>query len=281
MKFGYLLVVHQDHESEVDYFKMAYALALSIKNTQKPGYDHVALVINDLSLMKKCKSPWVFDHIIEWGEKDFWDGRCYMDKLSPFDNTVCLDVDMIFLRDYSHWIDYFIDNCELYVCNSAYTYRGEKIVESFYRKAFRKNDLPNLYSFYTFFKKNSNVCNEFFSLVRYITEYPTQFSNLYLSNYKPNILGTDEIFALSSKILGIQDEISYDLPFLKILHLKPMIQNWPWPADEVTHHVGMYLDEHGMMKIGNYQQYGIVHYNVKEFVSDEVVSILEERAWKN
>ena len=77
MNFGYLIFVaaHPD----IDYLKLAYALALSIKNTQKPGYDRVALIINDKSAVDTLKSPWVFDKVIEWPEQKFWDGRSWMD----------------------------------------------------------------------------------------------------------------------------------------------------------------------------------------------------------
>lgn len=279
MNFGYLLIVNQQDDTH-DYARLAYALSLSIKNTQKPGYDQVALIINDKKYLDGYKSLWVFDHIIEWSDKKFWDGRSYMDRLSPFENTVCLDVDMIFLRDYSHYIDYFLENCDLFVANKSYTYRGELVEDNFYRKAFIKNSLPNLYSFYTFFKKDSIITKEFFTLVRYITEYPRTFSNLFLTEHKPRIIGTDEAFALTAKILGIENNISYDLDFPKVVHLKPMIQNWPWPADVVTHHVGLYLDKKGQLKIGNYQQTGIVHYVDKDFMTDENLNILEELAWK-
>lgn len=279
MNFGYLLVVNQTNDTP-DYAKMAYALALSIKNTQKPGYDKVALVINDRKYIENLKSLWVFDHIIDWNDKSFWDGRSYMDRLTPFEYTICLDTDMLFLRDYSHWVDYFLENCELYVPNKSYTYRGELVTGDYYRKAFVKNSLPNLYSFYTFFKKDSPLVKEFFSLVRYITEYPKEFSNLFLSDHKPKIVGTDEAFALSSKILDITDQISYDLEFPKVVHLKPMIQNWPWPADVVTYHVGLYLNKQGNMTIGNFKQSDIVHYVEKDFITDENINILEELAWK-
>ena len=111
MNFGYLIVVSTN--AEIDYLKLAYALALSIKNTQQPGYDQVALVIDDLESVNSLKSPWVFDHVIHWDKETHWDGRSWMDQLSPFDSTVCLDADMLFLRDHSHWIDYFVENCEL------------------------------------------------------------------------------------------------------------------------------------------------------------------------
>jgi hypothetical protein len=111
MNFGYLIVV-AEHD-EVDYTQLAYALALTIKNTQKPGYDQVAVVTDDPTRISKLNSSWVFDHVIEWNRETFWDGRSWMDQLSPFEYTVCLDADMLFMRDYSHWIDYFIKNSEL------------------------------------------------------------------------------------------------------------------------------------------------------------------------
>jgi hypothetical protein len=279
MNFGYLIFV--SYNTTIDYDRLAYALALSIKNTQKPGYDKVALVIDDPTRLEKFKSLWVFDRIIKWDKETFWDCRSWMDQLSPWEYTVCLDADMLFFEDYSHWIDYFVENSELYVANRSYTYRGEVVKSDFYRKTFTKNKLPNLYSFYTFFKKDSAMVDEFFVLSRYITRYPTEFSNFFLSDHKPKIVGTDEAFALSAKILDIQDQISYDLDFPKVVHLKPDVQNWPWPALLVSDHIGFYLDQRGKLKLGNYQQNNIVHYVEKEKLTDEIISILEEIAWKN
>jgi hypothetical protein len=278
MKFGYLLIISEN--ADIDYLQMAYALALSIKNTQSPGYDQVALVTNNPAAVEKLKSAWVFDYVISWDQETFWDGRSWMDTLSPFENTVCLDVDMLFLRDYSHWIDYFIENTELYVANNAYTYRGELIVSDDYRRTFTRNELPNLYSFYTFFKKDSALAKEFFTLGRYIIKHPIEFSNHFLSELKPKIVGTDESFALSAKILDIADDIAYDLDFPRVVHMKPLVQNWPWPANTWSDHVGFYFNRKGNLKIGNYQQYDIVHYVEKDKVTPEMINILEEIAWK-
>ena len=278
MKFGYLLIV-AEHET-VDYLKLAYALALSIKNTQRPGFDQVALVINGKQKLTDLNSSWVFDHVIEWNQETFWNGRSWMDKLTPFEHTVCLDVDMLFLRDYSHWVEYFIENSELYVANKSYTYRGELVEDTHYRKAFVKNNLPNLYSFYTYFKKDSKIAQEFFELGRLIIKNPIEFSNAFLSEHKPNIVGTDEAFALAAKILDITDNIAYSLEFPRVVHMKPMIQNWPWPAQSWSDHVGFYFNKKAELKIGNYQQHDIMHYVEKDKMTIEMINILEEIAWK-
>ena len=102
----------------------------------------------------------------------------------------------------------------------------------------------------------------------------------FINEFKPKVVGTDEAFALSAKILDIQDQISYPLDFPRVVHLKPMIQNWPWPADNVSAHVGFYLNTKGKLKIGNYQQHDIVHYVEKNKINLELINILEEIAWK-
>lgn len=274
MKFGYLLIT--SNKGEIDYNKLAYALALSIKNTQKQGFDQVCLITDNLDSTKNFKSPWVFDQIIENKEYQGWDARSYMDQLTPFDYTVCLDVDMLFLNDCSHWVEYFIKNNNLFIANNAITYRNEIISEDYYRKTFTANGLPNLYSFYTFFKKESAEVIEFFNLQRSIFSNPIEFSNLFLTNHKPKVLGTDEAFSLTSKILG-HDNLNLDFP--KIVHMKGQVQNWPWPADEWTDHVGFYFNKQGL-KIGNFQQRDLVHYVNKNIITDEIISILEETAWK-
>ena len=59
-----------------------------------------------------------------------------------------------------------------------------------------------------------------------------------------------------------------------------MIQDWPYPADSVTDHVGLYIDRKGNMKVGNYQQTDIMHYVEKSKITLETINVLEEIAWK-
>ena len=278
MTFGYLLIVSE--KADTNYARMAYALALSIKNTQKEGYDKVALVINDRKRLEGFTSTWVFDEIIEWDGAEHWDGRSYMDVLSPWDATVCLDADMLFLRDYSHWAEYFIKNAELYIANRAYTYRGELVTADYYRKCFTANGLPNLYSFYTFFVKDSRLATDFFRLNRDIIKNPELYANNFLAKYKPKIVGTDEAFALAARILDVTDEIAYPLEFPRVVHMKGMVQNWPHAAEDCYDHIGFYFNRKGKLKLGNFEQTDIVHYVDKTRVTPETINILEEIAWK-
>ena len=80
--------------------------------------------------------------------------------------------------------------------------------------------------------------------------------------------------------MGIEDIISYKLNFPRVVHFKGQVQNWPWPADRGSDHVGFYFNLNNELKIGNYQQNDIVHYVEKHLITDEVISIQEEKLWK-
>jgi hypothetical protein len=171
---------------------------------------------------------------------------------------------MIFQRDYSHWVDYFENNCELYVAPEAYTFRGEVITSDFYRKTFTANELPNLYSAFTWFRKSSQLATTFFKLVQRITEYPTEFKNLYLSKLIPEVVGTDEAFGLAAKIMGIEDQIAYPMEFPRFVHMKPQCQNFKYPINKWHLDLGIYKDKYNNIKIGTYRQDDIIHYVEKD-----------------
>ena len=140
--------------------------------------------------------------------------------------------------------------------------------------------IPNLYSFYTFFKKDSEIATEFFTLGRHILKNPTEFKNIFCLHFKPKVIGTDEAFALYAKILDIVDVIAYKLDFPKVVHMKPMIQNWPWPSNQWTDHVGFYFNVDNEIKIGNFKQTDIVHYVEKQLITEEIISLQEEKLWQ-
>jgi hypothetical protein len=262
VSFGYLIVVSDDNVH--DYHSMAYLLALSIKRTQKSGYDNVALVTDNEQKYELFRTVWAFDKVEYWDKQTHWNGRSYMNKISPWKHTVCLDADMIFMRDTSHWIDYFTNNCDLYVASKVLTFRSEIVTSDYYRKTYKSNNLPSLYSAYTFFKKESSLVHEFFNLVQAITHQKEDFKNVFLEKDRPAEMGTDEIFSLAAQILDIGDQISHDLEFPKFVHMKPMVQNLKnsvskWPRD-----IGFYKTDINDYKIGSFSQYEILHYVEKD-----------------
>ena len=262
--FGYLIIISKDKKNTHQYHQMAYLLALSIKHTQKSGYDNVAVVVDDKEIFDIFRASPFIDRTIFWDEKDHWDGRSWMDKLSPWEHTVCLDSDMLFLRDYSHWIDHFKESAPLYIAPKAYTYRGEVITNDYCRKTFTANSLPNLYSAYTWFNKQHTITEDFFNLGRTIIENPTDFKNLFLDNYIPEKVGTDEAFALAAKILDIEDSISYQLEFPRFVHMKPELQNLTRLITSIDLDLGYYIGKDNKLKVGTFAQTDIFHYAQKD-----------------
>lgn len=279
MSFGYLIIVSDDNKH--DYHQMAHLLALSIKRTQKAGYDNVALVTDNKKKFELFKTSWAFDKVEFWDKKTYWDGRSFMNKLSPWQHTVCLDADMIFLRDTSHWIDYFTDNCDLYVASNVLTYRNAVVTSDYYRKTYKENNIPNLYSAYTFFKKESIVAHHFFELVQSITDQKEEFKNVFLEKSKPNVLGTDEIFSLAAKILDIQDQISYPLSFPKFVHMKPMVQDLKNSVFKWSRDIGLYTNSIDDYKIGSFSQYDIIHYVEKDLNFSNLIDQYNQKMKSN
>lgn len=267
--FGYLIIVS---ESKVaNYHQLAHALALSIKKTQPLGYDNVAIATDNKHWMPILKNIWAFDKVIFWDKETHWDGRSFMDEITPWDQTVCLDADMLFFSDYSHWIDKIRELSTLYIPNKVFTFRGELVTSDFYRKLQTLNDIPTLYSAFTYFDKTDQLSIEFFKLVKIITKYPVEFRNMILDNDTGSVFGTDEIFGLASKILGISDKISINLPFPRIVHMKSQIQNCINLSNIWTKELKFSFDRNAELKIGNYEQTDIVHYVQKELITiDEI-----------
>ena len=276
--FGYLIIVSNDGKR--NYGAMATLLALSIKKTQPAGYDNVAVVTDDEDQAKLFRALPYFDRAIFWNEKQHWDGRSFMDKLSPWGETVCLDADMIFTRDYSHWVDYFLENCELYIPSIVYTFRGDPVTSTYYRETFKKNDLPNLYSAYTYFNKTSELARDFFNLQRYIIDNPAEFKNLYLDKMPPEIVGTDEAFALAAKILDITDRISYPMSFPRFVHMKPMVQDFRNNISSTGIDLGYYFNDDNKIKIGQFSQTDILHYADKDLDVEKMIKNYEKLMFK-
>ncbi len=274
--FGYLIVISKSQKHRYDL--MAILLAQSIKRTQKAGYDRVALVTDDKEKISWLQGMPYFDRVIFWDKQSHWDGRSWMDELSPWQYTVCLDTDMIFFRDTSHWIDYFIKENYLYVNNKVLQYNGSELTDDFCRKTFTKNQLPMLYSAYTFFSK-SDKATEFFQLGRDIILNPREFKNFFLSEHIPKVVGTDEAFGLAAKILDIEDQIAYPLEFPRFTHLKAVLQDGIKNGN-VREDLGYYFDEK-TFKIGIFNQIDLLHYSDKDFDVGSLIQIYQNKFISN
>ena len=274
------------------YQRMAYGLALSLLLTQPKGRNKLAMGVSkeEKSLVSaKIRSVLGKENIIEIPWKDHaanskWklENEWKSIYMSPFEHTVKLDADMLFLSDTSHWFDYLKDS-KLVFATNARTYRGELVTSDYYRKVFTSNDLPNVYSAYFYFDK-SDEAFEFFKLSEVIFNNWEKFFFEYFEPLeRPRFVSTDVVFALAAKILKIEDlnrnkPIAKDFP--TFVHMKSRLQHWPEDHlmnEDWTKMIPVYFNNDCQLKIGNYLQTLPFHYFVKEFLTDEIIMQMEKK----
>lgn len=280
MSKGYLILAQNTRKS--DYTKLAYGLALSIKNSQST-VNEVCLVTDEPNLPGKYYD--VFDHVLpipwvdhaamsKWKIENKW--KYY--HVTPFDETVVLDADMVFPEDISHWWGVLSEK-DIWITDKPRTFKGDIITSTKYRDAFVSNNLPNVYTAFMYFKK-TNLTAELFELVEIIFSNWERFYYNFLDENRPKRLSGDVAYALAIKILGIENECFGNLDSLpSFVHMKGHLQgideklineNW-------IENIPTYFGNDGRFKIGNYQQTLPFHYHIKEWLTDDMIRIMEKR----
>jgi hypothetical protein len=282
MSKGYLILA-QDTKKD-DYLRMAYALALSIKNTQKK-VNNVCLATDVAADVLPQKYRDVFDDIVpipwqdhaadsKWKIENKW--KYYY--MTPYDETVVLDSDMLFPADISHWWD-ILSTKDIWITDKPRTFKGTVITSTKYRDAFVSNQLPNVYTAFMYFKKTEQV-HEVFKMTEVIFNNWERFYYDYLDENRPKFLSGDVAYALAIKLLGVEDQCFGNTnSFPTFVHMKSHLQGIPERliSEDWTQHIPTYFHSDGSFKIGNYQQTIPFHYHVKSWLTDEMIEILEER----
>jgi len=280
MKKGYLVIAQN---SKHDYVRMSYALALSIAITQKKVRKLSIAVDKDTVVPDKYKT--VFDQVIqipfeddaelsEWKINNKW--KYY--HITPYDHTVILDCDMLFTRDVGHWWDYFLQR-DITACCNIKTFRNELADNSSYRQTFIHNQLPDVYTAFFHFNKNSDAVYEYFKLVEHIFRNYDTFKEDFLNPPRQSNLSADVVYALAGKILGISEDIcNKNLSYPTFVHMKTQTQNFNKQySEDWTKHIASYYSKDCELMIGNYKQNLPFHYRDKNFLTDEMIVKLERK----
>jgi hypothetical protein len=268
------------------YIRFAYALALSLKLTQKT-HSNLSIGITPGTKVPK-KFAKAFDQIIEipWGDAastTSWklENEWKAIHMSPYDETVKLDADMIFTSDISEWWN-VMEHSDVVFATSARTYRNELVESDYYRKLFTQNKLPNVYTAFFYFNK-SDTSFELFKLAEHIfNNWQRYFFEFLEAEYRPDFVSTDVVFAIAMKILDIPNNRSHiDVP--TFVHMKTQLQKWhldrnaPEIPEEWNQVVQTYFNADCELKIGNYTQTMPFHYHVKDFMTDEMIATMEKK----
>lgn len=272
MSKGFLVLAQN---SDVDYIRQAYALALSIKATQ-PSINNISLVTND-SVPEQYLSA--FDKIIpipfgdsaitsEWKVENRW--KLY--HASPYDETVVLDVDMLILDNIER-VWKWVGDRELFFTSHVVDYKGRIIVDNTYRKMFVSNDLPNLYSGMFYFKKSDSSL-EFFKLLEFITyNWQKIYFEIAPKNMQ-NFYSFDVSVSIAAKLMGIDNIITHRNSPFTFIHLKPALQGWePVPQSCLSQLLINFTDTKELY-LNNFKQRGVFHYVEDAFLTDQIIEQL-------
>jgi hypothetical protein len=256
--------------SDVDYLRQAYALALSIKKFNK---------INQTCLITNNPVPdeyrYAFDYVvpIPWSDlaaKSTWkiENRWKIIHCTPFKENIVYDVDMLLLNSNDHWWKHF-KNRDLVFTNNVFTYRGQQITSKFYRKTFKESKLPNVYTGCFYFRK-TQPAYEFFKWVELITKNYELFYKKFLT-HPQKFFSFDVSAALALRFMNKENEFVGSLNVPSFTHMKPMIQEWKHPPNKWTDVLSVSFNDNCDLKISNIKQNGIFHYVEDEFLTEEII----------
>lgn len=269
------------------YQRLAYALALSLRLSQREhGRLSIGITPAERGLLP-AKYLEVFDEVIdipwddhaaksEWKLENEWKAI----HMTPYDETIKLDADMLFLSDVSGWWDN-LTLSEGVFCTQPRTYRGEVITSDYYRKTFTESKLPNVYTAMFYFKK-TEANFELFRLAEFIfNNWERSFYEWLEPEHRPKFVSTDVVFALAAKILEYEELNA--LPGASIptfVHLKSQLQGWRGETqfnEDWTKMIPHFFSNNCQLKIGNYLQTLPLHYQVKGFLTDDILTKLERK----
>lgn len=279
MTQGYITIAQNN--SQVDYLEQAYALALSIKNTQS-GVNNLSVMVDKHTLQSvKSRHRKVFDKIIDmpWqddAQAEQWkvNNKWKIYYVTPYHETVLLDSDMIFPCDVSYWWESLREK-DFWSATTTKTFRGDNITSTACRKVFIDNDLPNIHNAFMYFKK-SEISSEIFKLAQVIFQNWQRFYHIYLPKSKPTRVSGDVVFALAIKILGYEHLTTRknmeNLP--TFVHMRGELQGINI-LDDWSKNISSYITSNNELIVGNFKQYYPFHYVDKDWLSDEIVKTLE------
>lgn len=302
---GYITIA--ENSVSGDYLRMAYALALSLKVSQSVVNKLTVCISDGMDVPDKYAA--VFDRVIEipprkgdWKIHNKW--KVY--HLTPYDESVLLDADMIFPADVSCWWNTLHDRY-VWACSTPRTFRGEPIHQSAYRMDFIQNSLPNIYTAFLYFKQ-SEFAHEYFDLVHDVYRYwsaledyykhhktedgvialmnemkhPDRFGWSHFFQNFPSYISGDLAFSIAMKIMGSIDRFTdTSVPFPSFVHMKSKDQGFEC-IENMEENWNLFLQsdilKDGALLVGNYVQRLPFHYHRKEFLTDIMIEKLERLA---
>jgi hypothetical protein len=261
--------------TDVDYLRLAYVQAMSIKLTQKEN--QYAVIVDEETLAQVTdKHRAVFDHIIalpnDYAKLDRWKlgNEWQVFNLTPFKETIKVESDVLFTRSIDHWWTAFRLQ-DIVLSLGCRDYQGNISDQRRYRQVFDDNDLPDTYNGLMYFRY-SQLAHDFFAAAREVYA-GWEIMSQQLKNCRDDQPTTDLVYSIVAKHIGVENCTLPGCDFINFTHMKNAINHWP----EATPWSEMVVSEFDlpMIRVNNQNQYHPLHYQDKSWITNEIVERFE------
>ena len=258
------------NNSTTDYIELSKGLAKSIKKvnqhnkvcviTDKPVEDELFDFVKVLKQDESADQEWKLSNEYK------------VFSLTPFTHTIKLTADMLFTQNTDWWWNYLWQHDQVfsYHCRN---YKDDVIKNSYYRKLFARNDLPDVYDGLHYFRR-STKSKQFYDLCETITKNWKTVKETILVNCHDEQPTTDVVYALANKM---QDPLQLDrveYEWFKIMHNKQHINGIGKKFKNDTYLYPMKVAN--KLYMGGYRQHRVLHYHNKKMIGE-----LSERTFES
>lgn len=272
---GFLTIAQ--NTAEVDYLRLAYAQAMSIKLTM-PDSQYCVVVDEDTEKQITDKHRNLFDNIVvldeDYAKQDDWKlaNEWQVFNLSPYKETIKVESDILFTRSITHWWHAFRLR-DIVLSVGTKNFKGDSATSRVYRRIFDANQLPDVYNGLMYFRY-SETASEFFDIAEQVFKQWETVKENVLKGFSYEEASTDVVYAIAAKTLGVERCTLPDCDFINFTHMKNAINDWP--DDKPWNEMIMTELDLPMIRINNVNQYHPVHYQDKNWLTDEIIERYEE-----
>lgn len=240
------VIMAQDTD-KISYTTCAKALELSIKKVMPNA--NITIITNDM-----------LPHGNLGGYHNDW--QVY--EVSPYDETIKLEADMIIPSNIEHWWDILSIN-DVVVSTHIRNFKGEISDCRVYRKFIDENMLPDVYNSITYFKK-SETAKLFYTVVRDIFDNWEEYKAILKCNPHEEV-STDWVYAIACHIVGVEKTTLPNFTEMSMIHMKQYVNGIP--SEDWTKTL-VYELLPDTIRVNTYPQLYPFHYHIKSF-SDKIL----------
>ena len=214
------------NNDNTDYVKISIKLAESIKRHNR---ENKVCVITDEKSKFENKSVdvvKVLKHDDSADHENKWANEYKAFSLTPFTHTIKLESDMLWTIN-TDWWWHHLGQHDLVFSVNCLDYKNNVVKDTFYRKLFVRNHLPNIYNGLMYFRKSKNA-QKFYNIAESIMKNWQKVRSEMLIGCHDKYPSTDVVFALAYRIMDPTASGLIDYDWFKFIHHKPAINNLTW-----------------------------------------------------